>query len=67
MKLKYLTLGQFCIVTGSILCSFFHQRADSWYQFNDEEVTRIDKLGDKRSANFKKVETSIEDSKDDEK
>lgn len=59
-------------VSSSILCmaySFFDQRADSWYQFNDEEVTRIDKLGDKRSTGLKKVEISVEvtGSKDDER
>lgn len=61
-------------VTKYIFCmaySFFDQRADSWYQFNDEEVTRIDKLGDKRATTFKKVEIVVEDTgsngKDDEK
>lgn len=62
MRLKSSTLGRLALNQLVIYILILNQRSDSWYQFNDEEVTRIDKLGDKRST--RKVDIGVDDTTD---
>ncbi|KIK57675.1 hypothetical protein GYMLUDRAFT_75287 [Collybiopsis luxurians FD-317 M1] len=49
---------------GHYEAQVFDAGADAWYQFNDEEVTRIDKLGDKRSSKKNDIDIDIDGSAD---
>jgi len=53
MKHRYMILGtlSIAVIIDKDMLTVLSFSNQTWYQFNDEEVTKIEKLGDKQPSN----------------